>query len=149
VIYSRFNFRQNSASLIHNIGFTVKKLAAVLAPMAFVLTACVTTDGTTGSTAATTANGLAMAAVKVGVQAKCVTEINNNTYWKTASKLMTETQQTELQNEVCSCVAEKATTSVTAADLVIAAMDKTSQATLVTKVVSSTLNACVVETLKN
>ena len=90
-----------------------------------------------------------MAAVKVGVQAKCVTEINNNTYWKTASKLMTETQQTELQNEVCSCVAEKATTSVTAADLVIAAMDKTSQATLVTKVVSSTLNACVVETLKN
>ncbi|HAA07432.1 MAG TPA: hypothetical protein DCD99_09920 [Acinetobacter schindleri] len=124
----------------------MKKLAAVLAPMAFVLTACVTTDGTTGSTAA---NGLAMAAVKVGVQAKCVTEINNNTYWKTASKLMTETQQTELQNEVCSCVAEKATTSVTAADLVIAAMDKTSQATLVTKVVSSTLNACVVETLKN
>lgn len=130
----------------------MKKLAAVLAPMAFVLTACVTTDGTigtTGSTAATTANGLAMAEVKVGVQAKCVTEINNNTYWKTASKLMTETQQTELQNEVCSCVAEKATTSVTAADLVIAAMDKTSQATLVTKVVSSTLNACVVETLKN
>lgn len=127
----------------------MKKLALVLAPMAFVLTACVTTDGTTGSTAATTANGLAMTAVKVGVQAKCVTEINNNTYWKTASKLMTENQQTELQNEVCSCVAEKATTSVTAADLVVAAMDKTSQATLVTKVVSSTLNACVVETLKN
>ncbi|ATO20081.1 hypothetical protein BS636_10640 [Acinetobacter sp. LoGeW2-3] len=127
----------------------MKKLAAVLAPMAFVLTACVTTDGTTGSTAASTANGLAMAAVKVGVQAKCVTEINNNTYWKTASKIMTQTQQSELQTEVCSCVAEKATTSVTAADLVVAAMDKTTQATLAAKVVANSLNACVVEVLKN
>jgi len=124
----------------------VKKLAAVLAPMVLMLSACVTTDGTTGPTAA---NGLALAAVKVGVQAKCVTEINNNTYWKTASKLMTQTQQSELQTEVCSCVADKATTSVTAADLVVAAMDKTTQATLAAKVVANSLNACVVETLKN
>lgn len=125
----------------------MKKLAGVLAPMAFVLTACVTADGA-GSTAGNTANGLAMTAVKVGVQAKCVTEINNNTYWKTASKIMTETQQSELQTEVCSCVAEKATTSVTVADLAVAAMDKTTQATLATKIVANSLNACVVEVLK-
>ncbi|KGT48002.1 MULTISPECIES: hypothetical protein [Acinetobacter] len=126
----------------------MKKLAAVLAPMAFILTACVTADGT-GTTAGNTANGLAMTAVKVGVQAKCVTEINNNTYWKTASKVLTETQQSELQTEVCSCVADKATTSVTVADLAVAAMDKTTQATLATKIVANSLNACVVEVLKN
>ena len=126
----------------------MKKLIAVLAPMVLALTACVTTPGTTANTAAQTTNGLAMAAVKVGVQAKCVTEINNNSYWKTGSKLLTETQKNELQAEVCGCVGEKATTSVTATDLIVAAMDKTSQATLISKVVTSTLNACVVETLK-
>lgn len=127
----------------------MKKLIAVLAPLTLALTACVSTTGTTTGTAATTTNSLAMMAVKVGVQAKCVTELNNNTYWKTGSKLLTETQKQELQTEVCSCVGEKATTSVTAADLVVAAMDKTSQATLISKVVTSTLNACVVDTLKN
>jgi hypothetical protein len=127
----------------------VKKLLAVLAPLVFALTACVTVDGTTGSTTANTGNSLAMMAVKVGVQAKCVTEINNNTYWKTGSKLLTESKKQELETEVCSCVGEKATTSVTATDLVVAAMDKTSQATLVNKLVTTTLNACVVEVLKN
>ncbi|ANF82066.1 hypothetical protein A3K93_07575 [Acinetobacter sp. NCu2D-2] len=127
----------------------MKKLIAVLAPLTLALTACVSTTGTTTGTAANTTNSLAMMAVKVGVQAKCVTELNNNTYWKTGSKLLTETQKQELQTEVCSCVGEKATTSITAADLVVAAMDKTSQATLISKVVTSTLNACVVDTLKN
>ncbi len=81
---------------------SVKKLVAVLAPLTLVLTACAAT-GTTGTgttTAATSANSLAMMAVKVGVQAKCVTELNNNTYWKTGSKLLTETQKSELQTEV-------------------------------------------------
>lgn len=129
----------------------MKKLLAVLAPLAFALTACATVDGTTGagSTTASTGNSLAMMAVKVGVQAKCVTEINNNTYWKTGSKLLTESKKQELETEVCSCVGEKATTSVTATDLLVAAMDKTSQATLVNKLVTTTLNACVVEVLKN
>ncbi|KAB0624861.1 hypothetical protein F7P75_11930 [Acinetobacter gandensis] len=128
----------------------MKKLAAVLAPLTLVLSACAATGTTgTGTSAATTTNSLAMMAVKVGVQAKCVTELNNNTYWKTASKVLTETQKSELQTEVCSCVGEKATTSVTATDLVVAAMDKTSQANLAAKIVTNTLNACVVETLKN
>lgn len=128
----------------------MKKLLAVFAPMALALTSCATVDGTTstGSTAANTGNSLAMMAVKVGVEAKCVNEINNNTYWKTGSKLLTESQKQELQTEVCSCVGEKATTSVTATDLVVAAMDKTSQATLVNKLVTTTLNACVVDVLK-
>ena len=129
----------------------MKKLVAVLAPLSLVLTACAAT-GTTGGAGSTSGaastNSLAMMAVKVGVQAKCVTELNNNSYWKTGSKLLTETQKTELQTEVCSCVGEKATMSVTATDLVVAAMDKTSQANLAAKIVTNTLNACVIETFK-
>ena len=132
----------------------MKKLIALTVPFCLFLTACVAPTGgsTTGATAtsnAATVNAVAMAAVKVGVQAKCVTELNNNSYWKTGSKLLTETKKQELQTEVCSCVGDKATTSVTATDLVVAAIDKTSQANLISKVVTSTLNACVVETLKN
>ena len=127
----------------------MKKLLALFAPLTLALSACVSTTGTTTGAATNTTNNLAMMAVKVGVQAKCVTELNNNAYWKAGSKLLTETKKQELQTEVCSCVGEKATTSVTATDLVIAAMDKTSQANLITKVVTSTLNTCVVETLKN
>lgn len=130
----------------------MKKLIAAIAPLALVLTACTTgtTTGTTAtSTPSSTGSSLAMMAVKVGVQAKCVTELNNNTYWNTGSKLLTESKKSELQTEVCSCVGEKATSSVSAADLVVAAMDKTSQANLATRLVTSTLNTCVVETLKN
>lgn len=130
----------------------MKKLIAALVPLTLALTACVTdTTGTTSGTgtASSLGGGLATMAIKVGVQAKCATELNNNTYWKTGSKLLTETQASELQTEVCSCVADKATTTVTAADMVTAALDKTSQASLITRVVTSSLNACVVETLKN
>lgn len=131
----------------------MKKLIAVFAPLALALTACVTTEGTTptaGQTsAATGAQQLAMAAVKVGVQAKCVTEIENNSTWKTASQVLSQAQKQNLQTEVCSCVSEKATTSVTATELIVAAMDKTSQANLATKVVTNTLNACVVEAFQN
>lgn len=126
----------------------MKKLLAVLMPLTLALTACATgTTGTGTSTTPTTGN-LAMMAVKVGVQAKCITELNNNSYWKTGSKLLTEAKKQELQTEVCSCVGDKATSSVTAAELVVAAMDKTSQANLATKIVTTTLNACVVDTLK-
>lgn len=132
----------------------MKKLLVVLAPLSLALTACVAPTGTTtGSTTPTTnagvANSLAIAAVKVGVQAKCVNELQNNTYWKTASRVLTETQKQSYQTEVCGCVGEKVTTSVTATELVVAAMDKTSQANLISKVVTTSLNACVVEKFKS
>lgn len=126
----------------------MKKLLAVLIPLTFALSACVTPDGTpTAGTAA--ASGIAMTALKVGVQAKCTTELDNNRYWQVGSKVLTDAKKQDMQTEICSCVGEKATTNVTATDLVIAAMDKTSQANLITKVVSNTLNTCVTQTLKN
>lgn len=129
----------------------VKKLVALLVPLTLALTACVSPQGTDGSSTnvASGAQQLGMAVLKVGIQAKCVSELENNTYWKVGSKLLTDTKKNELQTEVCSCVGEKATTSVTATELLTAALDKTSQATLAAKVVTSTLNACVVDVLKN
>ncbi|RKG31077.1 hypothetical protein [Acinetobacter tianfuensis] len=130
----------------------MKKLIALLAPLSLALTACVSTGTATGTGAAAnapTANSLAVAAIKIGVQAKCVTELQDNKYWTTASRVLTETQKQSYQTEVCGCVGDKVTTSVTAAELVVAAMDKASQANLISKVVTNSLNACVVEKFKS
>jgi hypothetical protein len=130
----------------------MKKLVAVLAPLALFMSACTTTGTTTGTTETTpttsVTTGLATAAVKIGVQAKCAVEIDKNATWQNASKVLTAEQQQSVKTTVCSCVADEVTTNVSAAELVVAAMDKTSQATLVTKVVTNSLNTCVVETAK-
>lgn len=127
----------------------MKKLALILAPMALALSACVTTGTGTGGVAGAAGANIATAAVQVAVSAKCAVELNNNTYWKSATRLLTDVKKQELQSEVCGCVGQKATSSVTTTDLIIAAMDKTTQANLATKIVTQTLNACVVETFQN
>lgn len=50
----------------------MKKLAYVLAPLALLLSACAST-GTTQPTAATTTQQLGGAALKIAINAKCVT----------------------------------------------------------------------------
>lgn len=122
----------------------MKKIIAVFAPLALVLSACTTTDSTGNATTSTT-QALGNAALKIAINAKCTTELNNLTAWKTATKLMTETQKTNIQSEICGCVSEKAPQSVTAVDLATAAIDPAARATIVSNAVSKTINACVAE----
>jgi len=70
----------------------MKKLMLALAPVVLALTACATTTGTGTTSAQTTTQQLGVAALKVAVNAKCITEINNVSAWKTATKLMTAEQ---------------------------------------------------------
>ena len=141
------HFRQNTLTYYeYHKDNSVKKLIAVLAPLALVLTACATgTTGTTGSTATTTTQQLGSAALKIAINAKCTTELNNLAAWQTATKLMTTEQKTNVQSEICGCVSEKAPQSVTAVDLATAAIDPAARATIVSNVVTKTINACVAE----
>ncbi|MFH3898836.1 hypothetical protein WDA48_07840, partial [Acinetobacter pittii] len=77
----------------------MKKLMLALAPVVLALTACATTTGTgTGAASAqTTTQQLGVAALKVAVNAKCITEINNVAAWKTATKYMTAEQRDSIQ----------------------------------------------------
>ena len=125
----------------------MKKLLALLAPCAFLLSACAT-DGTATTNASGTAQQLGTAAVKIAVNAKCTTELNNIQAWKTATKLMTDEQKQNIQTEICGCVSDKAPQSVTAVDLATAALDPAARATLATNVVTKTINACVAEAVK-
>lgn len=132
----------------------MKKLLAVLAPIALALSACTTTTGTTpgtttGTTTAPTATQqLGMTAIKIAINAKCVTELNNIPAWHTATRVMTTTQKQNVQAEICGCVSEKAPQNVTAVDLATAAIDPTARATIVSNAVSRTINACVAEAVR-
>ena len=123
----------------------VKKLFAVLVPMALVLSACATTDTIGTTSTPSTTQQLGAAALKIAVNAKCVTEINNLDVWNTATKLMTNAQKEEIESEICGCVSEKAPQSVSAMDLATAAFDPAARTTIVTNAVTKTINACVAE----
>jgi len=120
----------------------VKKLLAVLAPLTLVLSAC-TATGT--SEAPSTTQQLGGTALKIAINAKCTTELNNIPAWQTATRLMTTTQKQNIQSEICGCVSEKAPQNVTAVDLATAAIDPVARTTIVGNVVAKTINACVAE----
>ena len=120
----------------------MKKLLAVLAPLTLVLSAC-TATGT--SEAPSTTQQLGGTALKIAINAKCTTELNNILAWQTATRLMTTTQKQNIQSEICGCVSEKAPQNVTAVDLATAAIDPVARTTIVGNVVAKTINACVTE----
>lgn len=127
----------------------MKKLIAVLVPLTLALTACVSTNPTTGTAGMqSTTQQLGNTALKIAINAKCTTELNNTAAWQTATKLMTATQKQNIQSEICGCVSEKAPQSVTAVDLATAAIDPAARNTIVTNAVTKTINACVAEAVK-
>ena len=125
----------------------MKKLAALVALFSFALTACVTTEST-GTAASNTTQQLGMVAIKVAINAKCTTELNSLPAWKTATRVMTDEQKTNVQGQICGCVSEKAPQSVIAVDLATAAIDPQARATIVSNVVTKTINQCVAEAIK-
>lgn len=124
-------------------GNIVKKRLAALAPVILVLTACATTE--TATTTATTTQQVGMAAIKIAINSKCVTELNNTPAWKKATQLMTGEQKQNIQTDICGCVSEQAPQNVTTVDLATAAIDPTARATIVNNVVTKTIQSCVSE----
>ena len=121
----------------------MKKRFAVLVPVLMTLTACATTE--TANTTATTTQQVGMTAMKIAINAKCTTELNNTPAWKTATQLMTAEQKQNIQADICGCVSDKAPQNVTTVDLATAALDPAARATIVTNVVTKTIQSCVAE----
>ena len=127
----------------------MKKLIALLLPLTLALTACVSTDSMNGTTSTQSATQqLDGVALKIAINAKCTTELNNIPAWKTATKLMSSTQKQDIQSEICGCVSEKAPQSVTAVDLATAAIDPVARNTIISNAVTKTINACVAEAVR-
>ena len=121
----------------------MKNRLAVLVPVFLALTACATTETT--NTTATTTQQVDMTAMKIAINAKCTTELNNTPAWRTATQVMTAEQKQSIQTDICGCVSDKAPQNVTTVDLATAALDPAARATIVTNVVTKTIQSCVAE----
>ncbi|MDR3028587.1 MAG: hypothetical protein LBV35_09080 [Acinetobacter sp.] len=126
----------------------MKKTAAFIAPLILALTACATTDSMNPTAAGTTTQQLGAVAMKIAINAKCTTELENLPAWKVATRVMTTEQKSNVQSQICGCVSEKAPQSVSAVDLATAALDPQARATIVSNAVTKTINACVAEAMK-
>lgn len=126
----------------------MKKLIALIAPIVLILSACATGTAENGMAASSTTHQLGSVALKIAINAKCTTELNNLAAWQTATKLMSIDQKNNIQTEICDCVSEKAPRSVTTADLATAAIDPTTRTIIVSNIVTKTINACVAEAVK-
>lgn len=88
------------------------------------------------------------AALKIAINAKCTTELNNLPAWQTATKLMTADQKQEVQSNICGCVSDKAPENISAVDLATAALDPQARTTIVTNAVTKTINQCVTQAIQ-
>lgn len=123
----------------------MKKHIIGLASLVLLLSACATTE--TATTPENTTQQLGMTALKIAINAKCTTELNNLPAWKAATQRMTEDQKANIQTEICGCVSEKAPQSVTTVDVATAALDPAARATIINRAVTKTINACVAEAI--
>ncbi|MCF8999909.1 hypothetical protein [Acinetobacter nectaris] len=131
----------------------MKKILLFVAPMALLLSACVTGGGTSVGTNTTTAEGmtqqLGMTALKIAIDAKCVSEMNKMPAWQVASKVMSSSQQQSVQSSTCGCVSDQAPQSVTVMDLANAALDPNARVTLAHQVIQKTVSSCMAQALKS
>lgn len=128
----------------------MKKLfIATLATMTLAVSACTTTNTTGGvNSGVNTAANVGVNLFKSAVNQKCRTELQANNTWRTIALTMTAEKQAEIENNVCTCVSEKAPQTVTVTELAQAAMDVNARNQLVVTTVGKTLNACYSEFVK-
>lgn len=131
---------------------TITKAATVMLATALSLTACSSTSPNLGGVTATeaigTANNIGMAVFKTSVNQYCLSEVKNNSYYKAASIVMTQQQQTQVASSVCGCVTEQAPQQITVVDAANAALDANYRTQLVTHVVAKSLQTCVANFVK-
>ncbi|XID75830.1 hypothetical protein ACF3NA_04670 [Alkanindiges sp. WGS2144] len=119
----------------------MNKLLGLL-PVALLLGACTTTDGTMNPTAST-ANNIGMAVFQTAVDQKCRTELNNRNEYKILTSVLTSEKKQDIENQVCGCVGEEAAKNVTMVELAQAAIDPQARAVLIANTVNNTLSTCI------
>lgn len=78
------------------------------------------------------------------VQNKCVNELQSRTEWRAAALLMTQQQQQEWENKICSCVSQEAPAQMnqlTAAEL-LQLTSETGRAQVMANITTKTVTAC-------
>lgn len=129
---------------------------SVIAMLAItLLTACASTSpsssnlgGVNDTHVVHTSKHLGMSVLKTAVNQYCLSEIKNNTYYQTASLVLSKQQQNQVASSVCHCVTEQAPQHITVADATHAALDANYRSKLVTRVVLKSLQTCAINFVK-
>lgn len=129
---------------------------SVIAMLAItLLTACTSTSpsssnlgGVNDTHVVHTSKHLGMSVLKTAVNQYCLSEIKNNTYYQTASLVLSKQQQKQVASSVCHCVTEQAPQQITVADATHAALDANYRSKLVTRVVLKSLQTCAINFVK-
>lgn len=125
----------------------LKPTLLATAALTMALSGCTTTSGasTTTTDAVSTASSLGMSVLQTAVDSKCHSELDDNQIWSVAKLALSETQQQNIEDNVCSCVSENAAEDVTMTQLAQAAIDSSYRTQVVAQVVSNSLQSCYTE----
>lgn len=119
----------------------MKKILCAL-PLAMMLTACVTADGTP-TAGMSTATNTSVTVFKVAVAQKCRIELNNRKEWQTISSALSAEKKMDYENQICGCTGDQAAQKLNMFDLTQAAIDPAYRATLISKTVPEAITTCL------
>lgn len=80
--------------------------------------------------------------LKTVINQQCQTQLQNNSYWKIASMAMSSDRQTQVANNVCGCVTDKASQSVSMSDMATAAINPSARTQIIGTAVARTMQSC-------
>ena len=89
-----------------------------------------------------TTTQLGMNVLKVAIDNKCRSELEQQNAWRIAKIAMSSEQAEAVQSKVCGCVSEQAPQHLSIVDMTNAAIDPQYRTQVVTKVVSQSLQSC-------
>ncbi|WP_227431128.1 hypothetical protein [Psychrobacter sp. I-STPA6b] len=127
----------NSTSKITSIASIATALCITLA-----LSGCASTGNQNAGDAMNTASNIGMNVLKVAVDNKCRSEMNQQQVWQIAKVAMTTEQAENIQSRVCGCVSEQAPQHISFADMTNATIDSQYRTQLVARVVAKSLQSC-------
>ena len=80
---------------------------------------------------------------------QCSVELNKRQEWRLVALAVTAEKQQQWEDQICGCVSEEATNSVTVTDLVQAATNQSARTGIVANAVTKTVTSCLNRFVKN
>lgn len=120
----------------------MKKVVFAVLTSAVLLSGCAGTDGTNPSTSAVLGD-IGSNLFTQMVDNTCRSQLNAQSFYKTATAVMTAEQKQAFENNVCGCVASEAPNSISMSEIAQAATNSSVRTQIVGKAMTKTLGTCV------
>lgn len=83
--------------------------------------------------------------LKPVIQYQCDVELNSSKLWKLSTSLMTTPNKTQLQKEVCECVATNALNDISTQDLLKATLSEEAKNAVAKQAVLNSVKSCILQ----